>query len=131
VESLLIHARNLIEFFQTKKSCDCDPRWFTNVGYRLKKRFVRDTLLSGINQQIAHLTAKRTVVKGEKLSEVDWKEIVKAIETEIVRFQAALTPDYKAKYQYNKARADVSGIASSATNVIATTTFGPTAPPNS
>jgi hypothetical protein len=54
IESFCVHARNLIEFFKNKDSCDFDPRDFAIAAYQLEKRFLRDSILPKINNQISH-----------------------------------------------------------------------------
>jgi hypothetical protein len=98
VESFLMHARNLIEFFQDRPSCDFDPRMFTGGSYQLNKDFIADQVLPRINRQISHLTVKRTSHDTEKLGPRDWALILGALEEEINRFTKALTREYAAKW---------------------------------
>ena len=58
IECFLLHSRNLIEF-QTKKSCDFDPRDFTDK-FQLNKRFISDDKLPRINVHLSHLSVGRT-----------------------------------------------------------------------
>jgi hypothetical protein len=97
-ESFLMHARNLIEFFQDRPSCDFDPRMFTVGSYQLNKDFVAEQVLPRINRQISHLTVKRPSHDAEKLGPRDWALILRALEDEIARFTKALTRDYAEKW---------------------------------
>jgi hypothetical protein len=67
---------------------------FTRPTYALEKRFLRDSLLPTIKNQISHLSTKRTKVIDEKIGEDLWKEISNDLEQEISRFVKALTPEY-------------------------------------
>lgn len=98
VESFLLHARNLIEFFKDRPSCDFDPRMFTVASYQLNKDFVADALVAKINRQTAHLTAKRISQSADELGPRDWALILRALEEETSRFVKALTSDYSAKW---------------------------------
>ena len=98
VESFLLHARNLIEFFKDKPSCEFDPRMFTVGSYQLDKEFVADAVLPRINAQISHLTARRISSEAAKMGPRDWALIVRALESEINRFRSALTADYREKW---------------------------------
>lgn len=97
-DSFLMHARNLIEFFQDRPSCDFDPRMFTGGSYPLNRDFVADTILPRINRQIGHLTVKRTAQEADKLGPRDWALILRALEEEIARFTKALRKDYAEKW---------------------------------
>jgi hypothetical protein len=97
-ESFLMHARNLIEFFQDRPSCDFDPRMFTTGSYQLNRDFISDQVLPRINRQISHLSVKRPSRDAEKLGPRDWALILRALEEEISRFTKALTRDYAAKW---------------------------------
>jgi hypothetical protein len=98
LESFLLHARNLIEFFQDRPSCHFDPRMFTSGGYQLNRDFVADTVLPRLNRQIGHLTVKRTTQEADRLGPRDWALILRALEEEIARFTRALSKDYAAKW---------------------------------
>jgi hypothetical protein len=98
VESFLLHARNLIEFFRDRPSCDFDPRMFTNAGYRLNKDFIADALALRVSSQISHLTARRISQAADELGPRDWALILRALEEETSRFVKALTKDYAAKW---------------------------------
>lgn len=95
IESFCIHARNLIEFFKNHKSCDFDPRWFTNNNFRLKRTFVRDGLVRKINTQISHLTCERTTEVASKIGPKDRAELLNSIESELTRWCNALTDEWK------------------------------------
>lgn len=105
-ESFLMHARNLIEFFQDRPSCDFDPRMFTIGSYQLNKDFVAEQVLPRINRQISHLTVKRTAREADKLGPRDWALILRALEEEISRFTKALSRDYAAKWSPQQENAE-------------------------
>ena len=96
-ESFLLHARNLIEFFQDRPTCDFDPRMFTAGSYQLNRDFAEGTL-PRINRQIGHLTVKRTIQEADRLGPRDWALILRALEEEIARFTKALRKDYAEKW---------------------------------
>ena len=98
LESFLLHARNLIEFFQDRPSCDFDPRMFTSGSYQVNRDFVADSVLPRLNRQIGHLTVKRTTQEADRLGPRDWALILRALEEEIARFTRALSKDYAAKW---------------------------------
>lgn len=98
VESFLMHARNLIEFYKDRPSCDFDPRMFTVASYQLNKDFIPDSVVARINRQTSHLTAKRISHASDELGPRDWTLILRALEEEMNRFAKALTRDYAAKW---------------------------------
>jgi hypothetical protein len=64
IETFCIHARNIIELFKTHDSCDFDPRYFVKPDFRINTQFIKDGLLSKINNQISHLTrAELSLIK--------------------------------------------------------------------
>ena len=105
LESFLLHARNLIEFFQDRPSCDFDPRMFTVASYQLNKDFIADSVLPRINKQVSHLTARKVARDSDKLAPRDWALILRALEEETSRFGKALTSEYAAKWPFNQQRA--------------------------
>ena len=98
LESFLMHARNLIEFFQDRPSCAFAPPMFTSGRYQLNRDLVADTVLPRLNRQIGHLTVKRTTQETDRLGPRDWALILRALEEEIARFTRALSKDYAAKW---------------------------------
>lgn len=98
VESFLLHARNLIEFFQDRPTCDFDPRMFTAGSYQLNRDFVAEGVLPRINRQVGHLTVKRTTQEADRPGPRDWALILRALEEEIARFTKALRKDYAEKW---------------------------------
>ncbi|BAM90859.1 hypothetical protein S58_48800 [Bradyrhizobium oligotrophicum S58] len=140
IVAFLNSSRNLIEFFKNKPSCDFDPRMFTRSTYQIEKRFLRDTILTEVNNQISHLTSKRTKVLNEKLGEKLWAELNANLESEISRFEKALTDEYKRIWKLPQSFAistsNVSGQSSSPTSTVTVTTdsrtdcliAGPTGP---
>jgi hypothetical protein len=105
LESFLMHARNLIEFYKDKPSCDFDPRMFTVGSFQLNKDFIADSVLPRINKQVSHLTARKVARDSDKLGPRDWALILRALEEETNRFGKALTGDYAAKWPFNQQRA--------------------------
>jgi len=55
-------------------------------------------LVDKINQQIEHLTTKRTKKQLEKFNEPDWVETADAVEKELNRWIANLHPDWAKKW---------------------------------
>ena len=102
IESFLIHARNLIEFFKNKEPCDFDPRLFTDESYEPNRQFINSKLLDKINEQIAHLTADRTAVASEQLGPTHWAQIKEALESEISRFEKTLKPEHNPTWKCTK-----------------------------
>lgn len=98
VELFLLHARNLIEFYKDRPSCDFDPRMFTNASFQLNRDFIPDALAARINRQVSHLTAKRISQSADELGPRDWALILRALEEEMNRFAKALTKDYAEKW---------------------------------
>ena len=99
IQSFCIHARNLIEFFKNKKSCDFDPRLFTDSRHEPNGDFIEHVLEGKIHQQIAHLTAQRTANAEDQLGPKQWTKILKRVNDEIERFEAALTPEFRKKWE--------------------------------
>jgi hypothetical protein len=98
VEGLALHARNLIEFLKNGDSCGFNPTDFTTAAFSVKPTFIRSTLVDKINQQIEHLTTKRTKKRKEKFDEPDWVETVHAVEKEFKRWIANLKPEWVKKW---------------------------------
>lgn len=92
-EAFCIHARNLIEFFKNKH--DCDPRWYTQPSFKLKKRFIADSALTKIIAQVAHLLIARANADDKKITIDETIEYRNAIEDELQRFLDAMTPEYR------------------------------------
>jgi hypothetical protein len=127
IECFLLHSRHLIDFFKRKN--DFDPRTFT-TDFELNKRFVGDSALTRINGYVSHLSLARTKADASKIGAEERQEIFEAIERELVRFTAALRPEFKAQWgptpKFMSAEIDVQKPAPSATNVIVSVT-GPLA----
>jgi hypothetical protein len=121
IEGIATHARNLIEFFKNKPPCDFDPRRFTEKGYVPNGNFIDSKLEAKINQQVSHLTAERTSFAAEKINASAFRRISEAIESEIERFENALSPDYRAKWKVLPTHFKITSVEPSATNVINST----------
>ena len=71
VESFCIHARNLNDFLLEKRNSHADllkASSFTDAAYKPPRRTKRRTaLFDKINQQISHLTTKRTAMARRKI----------------------------------------------------------------
>jgi hypothetical protein len=102
IETFCIHARNIIALFKTHESCDFDPRYFVKPDFRINTQFIKDGLLSKINNQISHLTKGRTELNQKKIGPEDWKDIFDSIQTEIARFEAALVDERKSVWEAAK-----------------------------
>lgn len=98
VLSFLLHARNLIEFYKDRPSCDFDPRMFTNASFHLNRDFISDGLVTKIGKQTSHLTAKRISQAADELAPRDWALILRALEEETNRFVKSLTSEYAEKW---------------------------------
>ena len=97
IESFYVHARNLVEFFKAKN--DVDPRIFTDDTYRKRGDFIDRSLQDKMNEQISHLSWKRTENMNEKLGPAEWKKTLDALELEIVRFEKAIKPEFRNLWQ--------------------------------
>jgi hypothetical protein len=109
VESLLVHCRNIIEFLKYNPPCDFSPTFFTESTFRINRNFINKSLYDKINQQISHLTVERTRVTGDKLGPHEWKQIRDAIERELARMEAALTPTARADWKFTKSTTVTTG----------------------
>ena len=116
IQSFCIHARNLIEFFKNKKPCDFDPRLFTDAAYEPDGNFIEHSLERKINQQIAHLTAQRTGNAKDQLGPKEWSDILEAVENQIERFEAALTPEFRKQWHAGLANMVFTGIGTGASS---------------
>jgi hypothetical protein len=116
VDSFLMHARNLIEFYKDRPSCDFDPRMFTNASFQLNKDFIADSLAARINRQTSHLTAKRISQSADELGPRDWALILRALEEEMNRFAKALTKDYAEKWLLHQQKPAAQETAPAAAN---------------
>jgi len=121
VQSFHVHARNLIEFFKNKPPCDFDPRLFTEPSYQPDGNFIDNLLEAKINQQISHLTAQRTAIAQEQLGPPQWEKILKTIEREISRFEKALKPECKEKWEAGLGAMIFTGQGSGASSIFTTT----------
>jgi hypothetical protein len=98
IESFCVHARNLIEFSKIKKSCNFDPRWFTE-NLKLDKRFVDGGALVKITEQISHLSANRRSLQTEKIGLKFREKVYEAIEDELERWEKCLNPGWRAHWK--------------------------------
>jgi hypothetical protein len=100
IESFCIHARNLIEFFSresTKPKDKAGARHFTLSSYRaFKMPKTEERLVEKLNEQIAHLSYKRTTKDEEKILGSDRAVLLWILEDEIARFGKSLRDEYKA-----------------------------------
>jgi hypothetical protein len=94
IEDFCLHARNLAEFFKNKDDCDFEPRMFAKDGYKLNTKFVDGSRLSRINEQISHLSKRRTRLNREKIDHGERAGVLSAIEDELNRLKAELKPPY-------------------------------------
>jgi hypothetical protein len=99
VEGFALHARNLVEFLKNGEACGFNPTDFTTKAFSVNRKFIRDTLVEMINTQISHLTAERTEKSEEKFGESHWRETADAVENELSRWIASLTPEWVAKWE--------------------------------
>jgi hypothetical protein len=104
VDSFLMHARNLIEFYKDKPGCDFDPRMFTNASFQLNRDFIADQLAGRVSAEISHLTTRRISQGADELGPREWALILRALEEETARFVRGLTKDYAAKWLLHQPR---------------------------
>jgi hypothetical protein len=92
IESFCLHARNLIEFLQTKH------RKYAHRSYQpfaaVPKNKI-DTITDRLNNQISHLRLGRTIERSEKIDIKEREEILQLLSGEISQFKANLTSGYK------------------------------------
>lgn len=99
VEGFALHARTVIEFLKNGESCSFNPTDFTTAAFSVNRKFLRNTLLEMINQQISLLTVNRTEKQEEKFDAPDWKETLEAVENELCRWVQDLKPEWAAKWE--------------------------------
>jgi hypothetical protein len=109
VEGFALHARNLIEFLKNGDGCGFNPADFTTEGFSVQRRFIRDTLVNMINRQISHLTDGRTEIQEGKFDESQWRETAQAIEGELDRWIANLSPEWAEKWKQRERMGDADG----------------------
>jgi hypothetical protein len=98
IESFCVHARNIIVFLRRReKNMDFLPKYFTKSYNPPDKDFINASLLSALNDQITHLSVKRTN-NNTKIGHADREVIVAAIEDEIERFHDSLTKHFGDKW---------------------------------
>jgi hypothetical protein len=93
IEAFCLHARTLIEFFKDKYRFG--PIDFTVPGFRLQKRFIGDSALARLNEQVAHLTERRRTKIAEKINVAEMQKMLRDIEAEIERFGRHLKPEHQ------------------------------------
>ena len=94
IESLAIHARALIDFFNGRHGSDA--RHFTSANYKPFKEVKIGKLVIGkLNQQVAHITEKRTGLPAKKLNTVEIGKLRRGLDTEIAEFSKHMTPKYQ------------------------------------
>jgi hypothetical protein len=100
IEALCVHARSLIDFFSDKRSkkSDAIASDFTTgfvTGLDLTKEGTLDCLRTKLNKHIFHLTTDRTIVDSKKFDVgKDGLKLLEMLEPEIIKFTAALRPDF-------------------------------------
>jgi hypothetical protein len=114
VDSFLLHARNLIEFFKNRSGCDFDPRMFTSAGFQLSRDFISDSLSARISAHVSHLTTRRIAQAADELGPREWALILRALEEETARFAKALTKEYAARWLLHQPRTSAREAASQA-----------------
>jgi hypothetical protein len=94
IESFCIHARILIDFFNGRRGVKAEE--VTRKTYKpFSSGQVRHELIFKLNNQIAHITRKRTFVASEKIGPADRKELFDAIVSELQIFMTHLKPEYR------------------------------------
>jgi hypothetical protein len=96
MESFCVHARNLIEFFQSKKK-GMNAKMLTDSDYipfKHDERMIR-TIKHRISSQITHLIFERTADDSKKIDGIERAKIYNIIADALARFKGKLTPQYK------------------------------------
>ena len=98
IESFSVHARNLIDFYRGKQ--DFLASEFTNEPYKpeyvsANTGKVGNKLYAKLNEQIVHISKKRTIIYSEKIGPSDRILIVDALAQEWVHFRSKLKNQYK------------------------------------
>ncbi|MFO1151410.1 MAG: hypothetical protein U1E62_23800 [Alsobacter sp.] len=117
IESYCTHARNLIEFFRYKDSCDYHPAEFVTADFKKNTQFIGDILFTTINEQISHMSHYRTADPFRKIDGPFRTRVFAALEVEIARFGKHLTEHYRSSWKFDHAPTiQISMAAPSATN---------------
>jgi hypothetical protein len=102
IESFCIHARNLIEFFEQQSTTPknvAGSRHFTLPSYvPFKMRQDHAALTHKLNNQITHLTYRRTTKDEEKIGDEDRAVLLQLLELEIERFSTNLRDRYRQQW---------------------------------
>jgi hypothetical protein len=97
IESFAIHARAFFEFFEVKKKqgyCASDFTVSKYVPQFVDK--IDQKTIDKLNQQIAHMTGKRTSKQEDKFGGKEQAEVLEAINKEIAEFKKHLKPQFSA-----------------------------------
>lgn len=92
IESFCIHARNLAEFLSNADTCGFDPRWFA-PSYETQMP-IPGALFGKINEQITHLSPRRTRVDAAKIGGDDRRAMFNALEVRLADWRSKLDPRY-------------------------------------
>ncbi len=98
VESFCIHARNLIDFFNSKQGLD--PRDFAPNYMPTVVNQIDSKLARKLHTQIAHLTYKRTDDPNNKIGAAQRDEFLSRLLYEIDDFSRRLRPEWQALWPY-------------------------------
>jgi hypothetical protein len=95
IESFAIHARAFLEFFEVKRSKGHRASDFTNAKYICKYvNKLNDSTIKKLDQQIAHMTAKRTKESAAKFNGKERADLLTAIGKEVAEFKKQLKPEF-------------------------------------
>ena len=95
IESFAFHSRALIDFFNGKGGSDA--RHFTGAGYVPFRRGPISKMLVGkLDQQVAHITEKRTNKAHLKLNGADMATLRRRLNIETDEFLLHMKPEYRA-----------------------------------
>jgi hypothetical protein len=98
IETFCLHARTLIEFFE--REGDYGPHSFTDADeFKRNRRVVSVRALRRINQQVSHLTKRRTDDAGQKINGDQLNEMHQTIEAEIERFAQHLKTEWRERWK--------------------------------
>jgi hypothetical protein len=102
IESFCTHARNLNEFFLERSGWrdSLKASAFTDVAYKPPRRTKRRiALFDKINQQITHLTVKRTSNVRQKIGPRYRDEMYKTLYADLLKFNRHLRPRLRRKWR--------------------------------
>jgi hypothetical protein len=99
IETFCVHARNLIDFFREttdSRTGYAAAKHFTDATYKpFKPSRDEGVLIGKLNDQIAHVTYRRTTRDAAKIGDNERVLLLRLIEEELARFGGHLDQQYK------------------------------------